>query len=157
ASRFWAVLIGINEYTSYPLRGCVPDVELMEKYLTEDLGIPRNRIQILLGSKKHMSPEDPICLSRAHIVDALLSLITNPEIAHGENIIIYCSGHGSYYSYHMKDEDEPEYIETLCPIDRDTPGEDGKPVLDISDREFNTILTLISGANGNHITVIPDC
>lgn len=50
----------------------------MEKYLTKDLGVPSNRIQLLLGSKEHMSPGDPMYPSHAHIVGALLSLITNP-------------------------------------------------------------------------------
>ncbi len=40
----------------------------MEKYLTKDLGVPSNRIQLLLGSKKNLSPEDPTYPSRAHIV-----------------------------------------------------------------------------------------
>ncbi len=151
------MLIGINEYASYPLRGCVPDVRLMERYLTEDLGVPRNRIQLLLGSKEHTSLKDPTCPSRTHIVGVLLSLITNPKIAYGDNIIIYYSGHGSYYPYHTEEDDEPEYIETLCPIDRDTLGENGKPVPDISDRELNTILSQISRAKGHCITVILDC
>ncbi|KAK0184117.1 peptidase C14, caspase domain-containing protein, partial [Armillaria mellea] len=153
----WAVLIGINEYTSYPLLGCVPDVQLMEKYLTEDLGVPKNRVQILLGSKEHMSLEDPMNPSRAHIVGAFLSLITNPEIAPGDNIIIYYSGHGSYYPPHVEEDDETEFIETLCPIDRDTLDENKKPVPDISDWEFNTILSLIARAKDHYITVILDC
>ncbi|KAK0219278.1 caspase domain-containing protein [Armillaria nabsnona] len=157
ASRFWAVLIGINEYASYPLRGCVPDAQLMEKYLTEDLGMPSDRIQLLLGSNEHKSPEDPVNPSRAHIVGALLSLLTNPGIVYGDNIIIYYSGHGSYYPHHTEEDDASEYIETICPIDRDTLGENGKPVPDISDREFNTILSLISQAKGHCITVILDC
>ncbi|KAK0219275.1 peptidase C14, caspase domain-containing protein, partial [Armillaria nabsnona] len=157
ASRFWAVLIGINEYASYPLRGCVPDARLMEKYLTEDLRVPRDRIQLLLDSTEDASLIVPIYPSRAHIIDALLSLITNPEIEYGDNIIIYYSGHGSYYPYHTEEDEEPEYIETLCPIDRDMHGEDDKPVPDISDRELNTILTLISQAKGNRITLILDC
>ncbi|KAK0207478.1 caspase domain-containing protein [Armillaria fumosa] len=157
ASRFCAVLIGIDEYASYPLQGSVPDVKLIEKYLTEDLGVPGDRIQLLLGSKEHLSPEDPIYPSRVHIVNALLSLITNSKIAHGDNIIVYYSGHGSYYSYNTQEDDEPEYIETLCPIDRDAPGKNGKPVHDISDLELNTILSLIARVKGHHITVILDC
>ncbi|SJL17914.1 uncharacterized protein ARMOST_21484 [Armillaria ostoyae] len=157
ASRFWAVLIGINEYASYPLRGCVPDVRLMEKYLTKDLGMPRSRIQLFVGSNEHTSPEDPMNPSRSHIISALLSIITNPEITFGDNIIIYYSGHGSCYPPHTEEDDETEYIEALCPIDRDIPGENGKPVPDISDREFNTILSLISRAKGHCITVILDC
>ncbi|KAK0194751.1 hypothetical protein F5146DRAFT_1022562 [Armillaria mellea] len=128
----------------------------MEKYLTEDLGVPSNRIQILLGSKEHTSPEDPMNPSRAHIVGALLSLITNPEIAPVDNIIIYYSGHGSYCVPHVDEDDEIEFIETLCPIDRDTLDENDKPVPDISDREFNTILSLIARAKGHYITVILD-
>ncbi len=106
----------------------------MERYLTEVLGMPSGRIQLLLGSDEHTSPEDPMNPSCAHIISALLSIIANPEIAYGDNIIIYYSGHGSYYPYHVEEDDEPEYIETLCPIDRDTPGEDGEPVPDTSDR-----------------------
>ncbi len=34
------------------------------------------------------------------------------------------------------EDDETKYIEALCPIDRDIPGENGKPVPDISDREL---------------------
>ncbi|KAK0207487.1 hypothetical protein IW262DRAFT_1443401 [Armillaria fumosa] len=128
----------------------------MERYLTKDLGVPSNRIQLLLGSKEYLSLGDPMYPTRAHIVDVLLSLITLPEIAHGDNIIIYYSGHGSYYPYHMEEDDEQEYIETLCPIDRDTLGENGKPVPDISDRELNTVLSLIAQAKGHHITVILD-
>ncbi|SJL17913.1 uncharacterized protein ARMOST_21482 [Armillaria ostoyae] len=139
-SRFWAVLIGINEYASYPLRGCVPDVRLMEKCLAEDLGVPRSRIQFLVGSNEHTSPEDPMNPSRAHIISALLSIITNPEIAYGDNIIIYYSGHGSYYPPHTEEDDETEYIQTLCPIDRDTLDADGVPIPD-----------------GHCITVILDC
>ncbi len=130
----------------------------MERYLTEDLGVPSDRTQLLVGSKEHTSPEDPIYPSRVHIIDTLLSLIKNPGIARGDNIIIYYSGHGSCYPFTDDGEDyEPEHIETLCPIDRDTTGANGEPVPDISDREFNTILSLISRAKGNTITVILDC
>ncbi len=129
----------------------------MEQYLTEDLGMSSNRIQLLLGSKEHTSPADPVHPSRAHIVGALLSLITNPEIVYGDNVIIYYSGHGSYYPPHTDEDDDIDYTETLCPIDRDTLDADGVPIPDISDRELNTILTLISQAKGHRITLILDC
>ncbi|PBL04310.1 hypothetical protein ARMGADRAFT_1004895 [Armillaria gallica] len=128
----------------------------MEQYLTEDLGVPRNRIQRLLGSKEHTSPGDLIYPSRAHIIDTLVSIIHNSEILYGDNIIIYYSGHGSYYLSEEQG-DETEYIEALCPIDRDIFDDDGKPIPDISDRELNTILTQISRFKGHRITVILDC
>ncbi|PBK62794.1 hypothetical protein ARMSODRAFT_863836, partial [Armillaria solidipes] len=151
-----AVLIGINEYASYPLHGCISDVRLMKQYLTEDLSVPRECIQLFLGSKEHISPADPMNPSRTHIMDALLSIVHNPEILYGDNIVIYYSGHGSCYPFEEKGNDI-EYIEALCPIDRDTISDDGQPVPDISDWEFNAILTLISQAKGHRITVILDC
>ncbi len=128
----------------------------MEKYLTEDIGVPPNRIQLLLGSKEHTSSADPMNPSRANIIDALLSIIDNPEILYGDKIVIFYSGHGSSYPFE-REGDALKYIEALCPIDRDTIGDDGKSVPDISDREFNTILKQISQVKGQHITVILDC
>ncbi|KAK0474393.1 peptidase C14, caspase domain-containing protein, partial [Armillaria novae-zelandiae] len=151
----YAVLIGIDEYASFPLQGCVSDVRLMEQYLT-GLGVPRNRIRLLLGSKEHTSPGDPMYPSRAHIIESLLGIIDNPEIIHGDNIVIFYAGHGSRYPLEGKC-GAIEYVEALCPIDRDAVGDDDKPVPDISDREFNTILKEISRVKGHRITVILDC
>ncbi|KAK0462287.1 uncharacterized protein EV420DRAFT_1221412, partial [Desarmillaria tabescens] len=107
--------------------------------------------------------------SRTHIIDALLSLMNNKEIEKGDNIIIYYAGHGSSYEYsgHLnakKPDDGAEIsfgsvgcIEALCPINRDTCDANGNTVPDISDRELNMILTLISRSKGHHITVILDC
>ncbi|PBK95018.1 hypothetical protein ARMGADRAFT_925773 [Armillaria gallica] len=129
----------------------------MEKYLTEDLSVPSNGIQLLLRCKKHASPNDLMYPSHAHIIGALLNLITNPEIVHNI-IIIYYARHGSHYplTEDGKD-DETEYIEALCPINYNTPGDNGKHVPDISNYIFNTILTLISLSKGHQITVILDC
>ncbi|KAK0227572.1 hypothetical protein IW262DRAFT_543801 [Armillaria fumosa] len=136
----------------------------MEKYLVEDLGVPKDHILLLLGSEDHTSPDDPMYPSRKHITDVLLSLSSNNNIVHGDNIIIYFAGHGSCYSHYEDDEDEDadedeihEYIEALCPIDRDALDANGKRVPDISDRELNTILSQISRTKGEHITLILDC
>ncbi|SJK96809.1 uncharacterized protein ARMOST_00055 [Armillaria ostoyae] len=160
ALRFWVVLIGIDKYDGYPLRGCVSDARLIEKYFVDDVGVPKDRIQLLLGSEDHASPDDPMYPSRTHITDMLHSLATNDKIEYGDNIVIYYAGHGSCYSYHEDDEDEDEtheYIEALCPIDCDTSDSNGIPIPDISDRELNSILSQISQTKGHHITVILDC
>ncbi|PBK95064.1 hypothetical protein ARMGADRAFT_926128, partial [Armillaria gallica] len=138
----------------------VSDVLLMEKYFVEDLHVPRDRIQLLLGSREHSSREDPMKPSPAHIIDALLGIMTNPNVEYGDNIVIYFSGHGSYYQHSEFDDNERGelgYVEALCPIDRDTPGTNGKPTPDISDHEFNAILTQIFRAKGHRTTVILDC
>ncbi|SJL17887.1 uncharacterized protein ARMOST_21454 [Armillaria ostoyae] len=160
ASQFWVVLIGIDMYPESPLQGCMSDALLMEQYFTGDLGVPQNCVQLLLGSREHTSRDDPLYPSRAHIIQALLGIITDPDVEYGDNIIIYFAGHGSCYQCPEFDGDEsgePGYVEALCPIDRDTPDENDKPIPDISDHEFNTILTQIFRVKGHRITVILDC
>ncbi|PBK94580.1 hypothetical protein ARMGADRAFT_1164229 [Armillaria gallica] len=49
SSRFWVILIGVDGDPHYSLHGCVSDAELMENYLVEDLGVPSNCFQRLLG------------------------------------------------------------------------------------------------------------
>ncbi|PBL01668.1 hypothetical protein ARMGADRAFT_1158373 [Armillaria gallica] len=159
--RFWAVLIGIDAYTQDPLRGCVSDALLMKRFLTDDLGVPENRIQCLLGSK-YPNPVDPTSTpSRANIVDTLYGLADNPEICPGDNIIIYYAGHGSKYYCTMHDHesryDNSCFIEALRPIDRDTKDAGGNWIPDISDRELNSLFTLICCAKGQNITFIADC
>ncbi|KAK0474334.1 caspase domain-containing protein [Armillaria luteobubalina] len=154
-SRFWAVLIGINRYPMNRLRGCVNDALLIEAFLVESLGVPKSRIQILLGSKTRGAPGDPALPTRANIIQTLTSLIYNSEIEHGDNIVIYFSGHGSSYFCEEYCRNGAGSIEALCPMDRTE--EDDLPVPDISDREINIILKQISHAKGHRITLILDC
>ncbi|KAK0475384.1 caspase domain-containing protein [Armillaria novae-zelandiae] len=174
ASRSWAVVIGIDAYENIGrLNGCVTDAQSFEEYLTK-FGVPEERIQLLLGPKKEASPtsskypDDLTYPTRTNITTTLRSLINNPHIERGNNIIIYYAGHGASYPYSgCKDVENPDHqeicsgntrsIEAFCPIDCHTVDKNGKPVHDISNREFNTILTLISRAKGHYITVILDC
>ncbi|KAK0439291.1 caspase domain-containing protein [Desarmillaria tabescens] len=185
ASRFWAVIIGIDGYKTFPLRGCVEDGLLMKTYLEDDLKVPSNRIQLLLG-RRHTTPNDPSIPSRNNIMETLRSLINNSHIKKGDNIVIYYSGHGSSYPCSQcirairegksiipdTRESVPNFvtntkgyqgidafcpIEALCPIDRNIDVSNGRIVPDISDRELNTVLHEISRVKGNHITVILDC
>ncbi|PBK65059.1 hypothetical protein ARMSODRAFT_917772, partial [Armillaria solidipes] len=151
ASRFWAILIGIDGYQSSPLRGCVSDAISMEKFLIEVLGVPKNRIQTLHGPQIHTSDVSTLP-NRANIIRMLRSLAGNPDIETGDNIIIYYSGHGTTVSIAGAGS-----IEALCPMDRDMLDENGVTIPDISDREFNSILTQISRSKGHRITVILDC
>ncbi|KAK0476018.1 hypothetical protein IW261DRAFT_1311385, partial [Armillaria novae-zelandiae] len=161
-SQFWAVLIGIDAYESWPLQGCVSDASLMKNFLIDDLGVPKERIQCLLGSH-NLIPDDPLKPSRANIVDTLYSLIHNDEIQLGDNIIIYYAGHGSSYQCSEHSFTTPNCrlelcpVEALCPIDRDALDSHGRWVPDISDRELNALFTEISRVKGHNITFIVDC
>ncbi|KAK0486719.1 caspase domain-containing protein [Armillaria luteobubalina] len=155
-SRFWAVLIGIDDYPTSPLRGCVSDAKDIAEYLLEDLGMAEDRVQRLLSG-------DNACIAptRENIINALLGLSTNPWIQAGDSIVIYFSGHGSTYQCADYLPYNGSYagvgtIEALCPVDRGGYTSDGD-VPDISDREINGILSEISRTKGHHITVILDC
>ncbi|PBK90842.1 hypothetical protein ARMGADRAFT_882477, partial [Armillaria gallica] len=166
----WAVLIGIDAYPTYPLRGCVANAIAIKQYLVEDLLVSKERIQILLGPTSHgdMSTDTSSVPSRANILSALLSLITNPNIEHGDPIIIFFAGHGSRYPLSDHDEDDADsdddndkrskkFVEAFCPMDRNTFGSGGALVPDITDWELNTILSQISRTKGHRITFILDC
>lgn len=138
------------------------DAIAIKQYLVEDLLVSKERIQILLGPTSHgdMSTDTSVP-SQANILSALLSLITNPNIEHGDPIIIFFAGHGSRYPLSDHDEDDDErskkFVEALCPMDRNTFGSGGALVPDITDRELNTILSQISRTKGHRITFILDC
>ncbi|KAK0445210.1 hypothetical protein EV421DRAFT_2055117 [Armillaria borealis] len=165
-SRFWAVLIGVDAYPRYPLYGCVSDAELIEKYLVEDLGVPRDRIQRLLGPMGQKTADNSISPTRANITRTLYSLIDNPDIMRGDNIIIYFAGNGTLYDVeeYYRNRVPPEVsiapirsIKALCPMDHGASDDTGSEILDISDREIDAIVTQISQQKGHKITLILDC
>ncbi len=139
----------------------------MEKYLIENLGVPSDHIQHLLGPLGEKTADNSTIPTHANIVRALYSLIDNPDIANGDNIIVYFAGLGASY-------DAGEYFrrtvpldipitepimstKALCPIDRETFDDTGAKILDISDREIDAIFTQISHEKGYKITLILDC
>ncbi|KAK0207391.1 hypothetical protein IW262DRAFT_1237773, partial [Armillaria fumosa] len=163
-----AVVIGVDGYPYYPLHGCVSDVKLMEKYLMQDLGIPKNQIQLLLGALDEEAKPglDASTPTHANIIRTLYSLIDNPDIKCGDNIVIYFSGHGTHYAakeyYHTRTPPgvslaSIEPIEALCPMDRTDLDDTGSPIPDISDREINAIFSQISLTKGHTIMLILDC
>ncbi|PBK63134.1 hypothetical protein ARMSODRAFT_840383, partial [Armillaria solidipes] len=150
-SRIYAIVIGIDRYSSYPLRGCVADALAMVKCLVEVVGVPEERIQTLLGPKDQHDADVSSIPSRENILSALRSLSTETDIKRGDPILFYFAGHGSRYTWPDPDDDKDlGFVEALCPMDRDT-------VPDISDRELNTILSRIHHTGEHPITIILDC
>ncbi|KAK0497516.1 hypothetical protein EDD18DRAFT_1072869, partial [Armillaria luteobubalina] len=152
-----AVVIGIDAYEAQnTLHGCVSDATNFRRYMRENLGVPPDHIKLLLGIDNTTPPKSlrpgmsNISATRANIVDALLDLSTNPQIRHGDNIVIYFSR-----TWHILSM-QPCALWTVT--SSQTPGDAVKPVIpDISDREVSTILTEICRTKGHHITVILDC
>ncbi|KAK0227231.1 hypothetical protein EDD85DRAFT_776951 [Armillaria nabsnona] len=114
---------------------------------------------MLHGPQIHTSNISTL-LNRANIIHMLLSLTGNHDIDTSNNIIIYHSGHGSYYpcSEYYFDKDPlcmtvsiagAGSIEALCPMDCGALYENCVPIPDICDREFNSILTQITHSKGH--------
>ncbi len=66
-SRSWAVLIGVDGDSHYPLHGCVSDAKPMEKYIVE-VGVPNDHIQRLLGPTGRETTDGSISPTRANIL-----------------------------------------------------------------------------------------
>ncbi|KAK0475009.1 hypothetical protein EDD18DRAFT_1116316 [Armillaria luteobubalina] len=77
-----------------------------------------------ITSEEQRTYESMIRPTRKNIIDMLLKLSTNHQIQHGNNIIIYFSGHGSTYScsdiYPAGSIADTGAIEALCPMDSTT-------------------------------------
>ncbi|PBK64710.1 hypothetical protein ARMSODRAFT_1007020 [Armillaria solidipes] len=151
SSRFWAILIGIDEYPHKPLHGCVSDARSIQKYLNEDLGVPSDHIQCLLGDRETPPTSSP---THANIISALYGLVDNPAIANGDNILIYFAGAGARYDAKEYFREGVKPIDAICPIDR---GADS--TYDISLREIDGVFSQISREKGATMmnTLILDC
>ncbi|KAK0443315.1 hypothetical protein EV421DRAFT_2035572 [Armillaria borealis] len=179
ASRFWAVLIGIDMYSSRRLSGCVADTKAIEEYLTKDLGVQKHRIQRLFSTSSQPRTKSAVSFIHSiaknartalrHLRDSFtgnskdLPLDIESSIPTRANII------DTLLSLSTNSEIENEYlpyegtsvadkgsIEALSPIDR-TPPDSEVTIPDISDREINSILKEISRTKGHRITLILDC
>ncbi|KAI0766506.1 hypothetical protein BC629DRAFT_890682 [Irpex lacteus] len=151
ASRVFALIIGIDEYKSgnvWNLESCVDDAQCIRQWLSHDLHVPRNQIQLLTNSQA----------TKRAIEDAFMAhLVNNIDIDRDDAILIYFAGHGSsvhsprgWYTDGMKD------VEVLCPYDHDCKSLEGR-VAGISDRSFHAMLRDLAEVKGNNITVILDC
>lgn len=142
----WALLVGIDNYrhpTLMTLRGAVNDVEAMQLFLVSHHGVdPQRQICILRNEEA----------TRAAILQAFQEfLIENEQIAHGDQILFYFSGHGS----RMPDQSgaEPDgYNETIVAHDSRLEG-----IFDIPDKTLAALLEQLAGLKGHNITVILDC
>src|SRR5262245_9666200 len=112
-SSLWALLIAIDEYVAEQnLRGCVNDVEAMKVFLMNQLSVPEHHIHVLRNQDA----------TRSGIIEAFQTfLINNPDIKHGDQILVHYSGHGSQMKDHTGVEPDG-YNETLVAHDSRTPG-----------------------------------
>ncbi|KAI0312199.1 caspase domain-containing protein [Amylostereum chailletii] len=166
-NRIWAVLIGINKYSSpdaglYNLKGSAADAKRFQTYLTSKLSVPNSHIKLLVNGEPsilHRFTDDIIAPTRVNILHELWNLRDDHCIQRGDVMVIFYSGHGAKYDArdYFTCIDGADVIEAICPSDRGSRRGAHGVVPDISDRELNTILGAIRDAKGDNILFIADC
>ncbi|KAJ7653670.1 caspase domain-containing protein [Mycena polygramma] len=148
--NFFALLIGIDKYKHRDinnLSGCVADADDMFDYLTDNLSVPVNNINILRNETA----------TRYAIITSLYGLASDNRIGRGDAIIIFFAGHGA-------EAKAPEgwptggqpKIQMLLPYNFDPHANNDEQAQGLFDRTFNTLLSKIAKQKGNNITVILD-
>ncbi len=162
-SSFYALLVGIDRYdprSRVPhLRGCVTDVDMMERVLRDRFGVPAANILRLTNEEAtHQAIKTAF---RQHLLGHAQAASATPDDTLGDTLgdtpgdtpptfLFHYSGHGSQ----ARDESgtEPDGLdETLVPYDSRTPG-----IFDIKDWELGGLIEELNAYSDN-ITVILDC
>ena len=140
-NRLHALLVGIDEYSSKPLNGCVNDIRAWESFLKERTGEPdRLSLEVLLDEEA----------TRQRILDAFRSHLG--QAGKGDTAFFCYSGHGSQ-------ELAPEpyaaqeaggLSETLVAWDSRSSGG-----LDVADKELAVLIAEVA-LRGAHVVVILD-
>ncbi len=109
----------------------------MENYLVDDLGVPSDHIQRLLGPTGGETTNGSTSPTRVNILKTLYGFIDNADILPQDNIIVYFTGNGARYDaegYH-RNRVPPEVslasvrpLNALCPLDRATRDDNGSEI-----------------------------
>jgi hypothetical protein len=146
--RFHALLIAINKYKHggtdklRHLTGCIPDADDMMDFLIKDLRVARTSITYLRDEEA----------TRAKILSSIRSLSLNPEIQHGDPILIYFAGHGATAlppkGWHAGGHNS--YIQMLVPYDFDSSSCD-PTTQGFCDITFGRVLSELARVKGDNI------
>jgi hypothetical protein len=141
-------VVGINQYKAEgitDLGGCVEDANNIVRFLTEELGMERDRI-ILLTSPAD-EPSD--LATRSAIIEELRATLNQTPA--GEEALFYYSGHGSTCKLAEEISFGYQSGNTLVPMDARQNG-----VLDIMNRELRYLIADSIEERGVRFTMIAD-
>ncbi len=130
-----ALLVGINDYKTAPLRGCLNDVQAMCDVLVQHYGATEDHLRMLQDG----------AATKAAIVDGLRWL-AEPDAA-SSTCMFFFSGHGTFVADQNGDEPDGR-DECICPFDYETVG----PMNDDALRDLYA-----SFSPDAHLLLIMDC
>ncbi len=121
--KIYALLVGINDYPNKPLRGCVNDIESVEKFLLDTYQTDNLSVKKLLNKDA----------TRQGLIDAFSFF---KDAKDGDTCLFYYSGHGSYMTASKEFWTETDgLLETLVCVDSRT--ENGK---DLANKELGFLI-----------------
>ena len=102
-----ALLVGINEYPSQPLNGCINDVTDMANFITQKLGIAMDDIRLLTDKRA----------TTQGIRERISWLVDGAKP--GDTLFFHYSGHGTQFPIRDANGDVTENHGAICPVDFD--------------------------------------
>lgn len=104
SGKLFALLVGINEYGKYSLRGCVPDVEAFADYFDRQTSLEVGNVKTLID--------------RAATKDSILNeaKALASKASESDTVIVSLSGH---FTSVETQEDKPEQTKVFLPVDFD--------------------------------------
>ncbi|PSB21153.1 peptidase C14 [Phormidesmis priestleyi ULC007] len=136
--RKLALLIGINQYRSAALQGCLTDVDLQRELLIHRFGFQPSDILTLTDQQA----------TRSQIETAFIEHLVNPSKA-GDVIVFHFSGHGSLLNLGGAGEDAQTSLVTI-----DDPASDADSIVNRLPEE--TLLLLLKSLPTDQVTTILD-
>jgi len=152
--NYHVLLVGIDDYPGPVLRGCVHDVDGVQRVLLGKLGIPRARIHRLTSPLPDARPDTEVPALPATLdhLRAALTRLGSSEVAEGDSVFIYFAGHGKRVQVDLPD-GRHVHREALVPVDfASGPGGDQF----LFDFELNELLGAIV-ARTTSVTAVLDC
>lgn len=145
-TKLWALLIGINDYPTSPLSGCVPDALALQSYLESNPRLDTD------GSLKVLFDK---AATKAAIADGILNYLS--QAGPDDVALLYFSGHGAQEKADASiwTEERDGCLESIACY-----APPGAPLSLMADKELRYLLNQAfyrSGADSPHLLTIFDC
>ena len=154
AGRHHVLLIGIDAYDGGGmLTGCVNDIDAVQRFLVDRVGVPRAHIRRLAAPRTGAPHETdvPEELPLLDTMRAALERLGTDEVGPEDRVFIYYSGHGTQCI--VSDGGRRRFArEALLPKDKKR----GLEYRLLFDWELNTLIARIA-ARTSAVTVVLDC
>lgn len=142
AKKVFALLLGIDNYPTSPLDGCVHDSEIMEEYLQTIIPADQLVLQTLRNDKA----------TKSNVIDGFLQHLAQAK--QDDMVFLHYAGHGSReHADPMFWQIEPDRQNEVMVLYDSIQGNEFKP---LADKELRWLISRIANNNPN-ITLMLDC